>query len=315
MDRYELTAQQWSRLGHEGSDVVERPAASALADLVDGDGDGERSAESLIDAHLPLAELLAALADQERDRQDEMGRLFALPNRLPPFVVGVTGGVAAGKTVTAKVLEAILTATGEMRVAVVSTDGFLFSNRELETRGLTDRKGFPESYDHAGLITFLSAVKAGQRQLAAPMYDHVHYDVGADGEQTLPRPDILILEGINVLQPAPAGEGPTADGGGLLVSDFVDFSIYVDADEPDIRTWFLRRLQNLRARSAGDPTSFFAGFESFTDAEFLAMGEAVWQAVNRPNLEHHIAPTRPRADLIMEKAADHSVRRVLVRRG
>jgi type I pantothenate kinase len=130
-----------------------------------------------------------------------------------------------------------------------------------------------------------------------------------DRRQVLDRPDILILEGINVLQVLPPSDGD----GRLLVSDFLDFSIYVDGDEPDIRAWFLRRLQHLRARSTGDATSFYAGFASLSDAEFLAMGEAVWESVNLPNLEQHIAPTRPRADLVVEKAADHSVRRVLIR--
>jgi type I pantothenate kinase len=309
MNAFELTADDWSRIARDQIDVVDRPSARALDGVTDGGA--EIPVDAMIDAHLPLAELLATMVDNNRDREINLVRILGVRLR-PTLIVGVTGGVASGKTVTARVLQSILTTSGELQVDVVSTDGFLFPNGTLEARGLMDRKGFPESFDHAKLIAFLGAVRAGYFRVAAPVYDHVTYDVMADREQAVQRPDVLIIEGVNILQPAP----PTAAGeldGDLLVSDFLDFSVYLDADEPDVRRWFLQRMQDLRAGSAGDDTSFFAAFASSTDDEFLAIGDAVWQAVNRPNLERHIAPTRHRADLIIEKAADHSVRRVLVR--
>jgi type I pantothenate kinase len=312
MNAFELTADDWSRIARDQIDVVDRPSARALDGATDGGA--EIPVDATIDAHLPLAELLATMVDSNRDREINLVRILGVRLR-PTLIVGITGGVASGKTVTARVLQSILTASGELQVDVVSTDGFLFPNAELEARGLTDRKGFPESFDHAKLIAFLGAVRAGYLRVAAPVYDHVAYDVMADREQAVHRPDVLIIEGLNILQPAPPAATEELDGGdgGLLVSDFLDFSVYLDADEPDVRRWFLQRMQDLRSGSAGDDTSFFAAFASSTDDDFLAIGDAVWQAVNRPNLERHIAPTRHRADLIIEKAADHSVRRVLVR--
>jgi len=306
MENYQLTADHWQQLGDDGTDLVARPPAAVIDHLlVAGTG---LAADALIDAHLPLAELIMTMSDQVDERRDAMRGYLGLPSRWPTLIVGVTGGVASGKSLTARVLESILAATDDTKVEVVSTDGFLFSNRELAERGLLERKGFPETYDYAKLITFLTAIKTGSKLVPAPIYDHVTYDVLTRRVQIVDRPRILILEGVNLLQPAPPG-----DASGLLVSDFLDYSIYVDADESDLRTWFLRRTQDLRSRSAAEPTSFFAQFASVTDADFLAVGTAVWDTVNRPNLEAHIAPSRARADLIVEKAADHSIRRVLVR--
>jgi type I pantothenate kinase len=306
MDTYRLTADQWHDGGDRPDELVPRPATTALDDLIEGPTD--LSAEALIDAHLPLAELVATLADQEIERRDALRGVLGVPSRRPPLVVAVTGGVAVGKSMTAKVLRSILVASGELRIDVVSTDGFLFSNQELDQRGLLPRKGFPESYDHDELVTFLAAIKAGERRVPAPIYDHVTYDVLRTRVQIIDAPDVLILEGVNVLQPV-----PSASASRLLVSDFLDYSVYVDADEPNIRAWFLQRLHRLRAESATDPTSFFAQFSGLTDREFAAIGESTWDTVNRPNLEDHIAPSRFRADLVIEKAADHSVRGVLVR--
>jgi len=242
--------------------------------------------------HRPLAGLIAS-------------RVGAPGHPRPTFVVGIAGAVAAGKSLTAQVLAALLTAGDGPRPDVVSTDGFLYPNQELAKQGLTNRKGFPESYDRSRLVAFLSAVRAGH-VAEAPRYDHDRYDVVAGRCQLVDRPEVLIVEGVNVLQADPVG--PT-------VSDFLDFSIYLDADEVDLHRWFLARMRALRASSAGDPGSFFAGFATFSDDEFSAIGDAVWTSINRPNLVDHIAPTRARADLVLEKASDHTVRRVVLERG
>ena len=306
MENYQLTADQWQQLGAEGADLVPRPPAAVIDHLLVAAPD--LSADTLIDAHLPLAELIMTMSDQVDERRDALRGYLGLPSRWPTLIVGVTGGVASGKSLTARVLESILAATDDTTVEVVSTDGFLFSNHELAERGLLERKGFPETYDYAKLITFLTSIKSGSKLVPAPIYDHVTNDVLTRRVQIVDRPRILILEGVNLLQPAPLG-----DASGLLVSDFLEYSIYVDADEPDLRTWFLSRTLHLRSQSAADPTSFFAQFSSLTDAEFVAIGSKVWDTVNRPNLEAHIAPSRARAELIVEKAPDHSIRRVLVR--
>jgi len=311
----ELTGEQWlERAGADpappGAEAEPRPAQ-----VTDGIAihDPDRSAPDLAASHRPLAGLVASLVAVHDARRQAVTRFTGPALGPTPYVVGVTGAVAAGKSVTAHVLAATLTAAHGVRAEVVSTDGFLFDNGELEARGLSDRKGYPESYDHLGLISFLETVKAG-RAAGAPVYDHDRYDVIDGRTQLVDRPDVLVLEGLNVLQPAPPPpDGPADRRAGLLVSDFVDFAVYVDADEDDLLAWFLLRLQALRAAAAGDPSSFFAAFEGLSDDAFAAAGRAVWAGVNRPNLVDHIAPTRDRADLVMEKARDHSVRRVVVR--
>ncbi len=227
--------------------------------------------------------------------------------------------MAAGKTVTTEVLVALLDALGH-RAGVVSTDGFLLSNAELERRGLTARKGFPESYDHAALVATVAALADAGRDLAepvtVPVYDHGTYDVTGTRTELDPAVDIVIIEGVNVLQPAPRPARPgAASPPDTDVADHLDLSVYLDADGDDIRAWFLQRLQRLRAETADDPSSFYAGFAGMSDAEFTAMGEAVWAGVNAPNLADHIAPSRDRADVVVDKAADHTVRRVRLRLG
>ncbi len=260
----------------------------------------EIGATDLVATHGPLADLVSRLADAHRVQRDLVAGFFGHAPTPAPYLVGVTGGIAAGKSVSAQTLAVLLAARDGVTVEVVTTDGFLMSNQRLEGRGLAARKGFPESYDHAALLAFVVALKSGADEVHAPVYDHAVYDIVADRTQPVGRCDVVILEGLNVLQ--------LTDRAELQVSDYLDFSIYVDADEDDLKAWFHARLAGLRAEAQAAPgdASFYAAFAAMSPDEFTAMAEGVWMTVNHPNLVDHIAPTRSRADLILEKQSDHT---------
>ena len=229
-----------------------------------------------------------------------------------PYVIGVAGSVAVGKSTTARVLQALLARWPETpRVELITTDGFLHPNSELERRGLMDRKGFPESYDRRALLRFLSAVKAGRPEARAPVYSHLVYDIVPGEHVVVRRPDVLIVEGLNVLQPARA---TAAGGSSLAVSDFFDFSIYVDARADDVRQWYVDRFLSLRQTAFARPTSYFRRYASLTDDEAVAKAEHIWDTINAPNLEQNILPTRGRATLVLRKGPDHAVERVRLRK-
>ncbi len=214
-------------------------------------------------------------------------------------VVGLAGGVAAGKTVAAGALASVLSDRDGLAVEVVSTDGFLFPNAELDRLGLTARKGFPESYDRDALVGFITAVRKGRGPVAAPQYDHLTYDVQPDEPHLVAHVDVVILEGVNVLQE------PFADR--------LDLAVYLHADELDVRRWYHARIRRLRAEAPGDGSSFYDAFAGMSDDEFAVVADVVWESVNRPNLVDHIEPTRAHADVVIEKAADHSIRSLAVR--
>jgi len=213
-------------------------------------------------------------------------------------VLGLAGGVAVGKTATSTMLADVLSDRDGLRVDVVSTDGFLLPNAELDRRGLSARKGFPESYDHERLVDFVGAVRDG-RGVVAPRYDHLTYDVVVDGGTVVEHPDVLVLEGVNALQDPLAG--------------LLDLAVYLHADEDDLRRWYHARIRRLRAEAPGDGTSWYDGFAGMTDEEFAVVADAVWDSVNGPNLVEHIAPTRGRADIVIEKAPDHSIHALDIR--
>ncbi len=229
-----------------------------------------------------------------------------------PFVIAVAGSVAVGKSTTARLLRELMRRwPSSPRVELVTTDGFLHPNAELERRGLMERKGFPESYDRRALRDFVSAVKSGAPEVSAPVYSHLAYDIVPGKVVTVSSPDILILEGLNVLQPAPRTESGRAS---LAVSDFVDMSIYVDADPSAVRRWYVERFLALRATAFADPASYFHSYASLTDEEAVAKAEGIWDSINAPNLENNIAPTRSRATIILRKGSDHSVETVHLRK-
>jgi type I pantothenate kinase len=224
-----------------------------------------------------------------------------------PYIIGVAGSVAVGKSTLARLLQALLSRWPEHpRVELITTDGFLFPNAELEARGIMDRKGFPESYDTQSLLSFLRAVKSGEPEVTAPIYSHVIYDVLPDRHEIVHQPDILILEGLNVLQvDSYANE---------FVSDYFDFSIYLDADESLIESWFIERFHALRRTVFQDPQSFFKHFADLTDEQANMLAGQIWESINGRNLRENIAPTKGRASLVIEKGADHRVTDVFLRK-
>jgi type I pantothenate kinase len=229
-----------------------------------------------------------------------------------PFVVGVAGSVAVGKSTTARLLQTLLAASpGAPRVDLVTTDGFLLPNAVLESRGLLGRKGFPESYDRRALLRFLADVKSGLPAVSAPVYSHSSYDIVSGARQTVDRPDILVVEGLNVLQAGRRADGSAPE---VFLSDFVDFSVYVDAAESDIQQWYVDRFLALRRTAFADRNAFFHRFAGLSDEQARETALAIWAEVNGPNLRDNIAPTRSRARLVLQKAADHEVRRVLLRK-
>jgi type I pantothenate kinase len=260
------------------------------------------------EVYVPLSRLLNLYAAGARDLHSATRSFLGESGRSTPFVIGVAGSVAVGKSTIARLLRELLSRWEDTpRVERVTTDGFLLPTAELARRGILHRKGFPESYDRRALLRFVSRVKSGVEEVRAPVYSHLTYDRVPDAEIIVRRPDILIVEGLNVLQPP----GP---GASLAVSDLFDFSVYVDARTSDIAQWYEDRFLALQSGAFADPRSYFHRYAALSREEAIAKAREIWREINEPNLVENILPTRARASLVLRKEHDHTVSTVLLRK-
>ena len=288
------------------------PLPLTEAELEELRGEDEQvSLREVAEVYLPLSRLLNLHVTAAQALHRVTDTFLGRPSARVPYIIGIGGSVAVGKSTTARILRALLARWPDHPdVDLITTDGFLFPNRVLEERGLMRRKGFPESYDLRRLVRFLADVKSGDAA-DAPVYSHLVYDIIPHRFQRVQQPDVLIVEGLNVLQ---RGSADQRQPPSVFVSDFFDFSIYVDAPEKHLREWFLRRFFRLRATAFQEPTSYFRAYAELSDREAARVAGDVWDAINGPNLRENILPTREHADLIFDKGPDHRVERVRLRR-
>lgn len=302
-----FSRDEWARLRADTPmTLVERDLVQ-LSGLMDG-----LSLQEIEEIYLPMSRLINLYVLGAQELHSVSSRFLHRKDRKVPFIIGIAGSVAVGKSTTARVLRALLARwTDHPRVDLVTTDGFLLPNAELERRGIMNRKGFPESFDTTRLLNFLGDVKSGLETAEAPVYSHFQYDIIPNQRVIVERPDILIVEGLNVLQPARLPRGGEAIP---FVSDFFDFSIYIDADPKTIEQWYVARFLKLRSTAFRDPGAYFHRYASLTTEEAESRALEIWRTINSKNLEENILPTRRRARLILHKGQDHQVESVALRK-
>lgn len=304
-----FTRDEWAALREGEPMVLEMDEVDRLRSLND-----RLSMEEVEAIYLPLSRLLSMYVEATQGLFEATKRFLGSNGAKVPFVIGVAGSVAVGKSTTSRVLQALLSRwPNTPKVDLITTDGFLLPNAVLEAEKLMNRKGFPESYDVKALLAFLGHVKAGREHVEAPVYSHLTYDVIPGETVSVDRPDILIVEGLNVLQarqPSPSD----ADRSVPFVSDFFDFSVYIDADEATLALWYVQRFMRLRETAFKDPKSYFHRYSKLTDEEAEAVAMHIWNGINLPNLRDNVRPTRARADLILTKGDRHAIERVDLRK-
>jgi type I pantothenate kinase len=297
---------QWSEL----RDSV--PMTLSEADLKELQGINESlTMKEVVEIYLPLSRLLNLYVAARQSRNSVLDEFLGNQEKAPPFIIGIAGSVAVGKSTTARLLKALLSRwVNHPKIELITTDGFLYPNNILLEKGIMQRKGFPESYDIKRLVQFVSDVKSCKRHVTAPIYSHLTYDI-TDEVKTVDIPDVMIIEGLNVLQ---SGMDYPHDPHRVFVSDFLDFSIYVDAETDQIEQWYIDRFMKFRDGAFKKPGSYFSHYTNLTEQESITKAKRIWSAINGLNLQENIFPTRERAQLILRKAANHTVKEILLRR-
>jgi type I pantothenate kinase len=300
----EISRADWAALGRS----TEMPLTEQEISQIRGLGDF-LDVKEVADVYLPLSQLLNLYVTQAQQLHSQASEFLGERAKRTPFIIGVAGSVAVGKSTVARLLKEMLSRwPSTPRVELVTTDGFLHNNAELERRNLMHRKGFPESYDRLALLKFVADIKSGVERVSAPVYSHLSYDIVPGAEVKIESPDVVIVEGLNVLQPPVMGQE-------VALSDYFDFKIYVDAEVENVTKWFIGRFEQLREGAFTNPKSYFHRYAEMPFADALARANEIWKTINLPNLLENIQPTRSRATLVLRKGSNHAVESVLLRKG